>query len=207
MTVQFLTYCEIFLSVDCVVLFGYNIYVLIKRKVYESWSTTSLILSCSLLLIARFAFLVIFATRRSYNSKTEALVVNTVLQDLPCALVQLITLALIWQWYRIGYLLKNSEASSEQQQLIKQKSAKGLITLQICLVSILVGDILLLILHFVFDCFKNGEYRKGDIEYSRSKSWDTIRTVYKVYQFAVWNALLFASIRIFNSVSKVVRAE
>lgn len=54
-------YFELFLAVDCLVLIFYNLYIFVKNKVYKSWSTTSMVLSCSLLLLTRLGFLVIFA--------------------------------------------------------------------------------------------------------------------------------------------------
>ena len=54
-------YLEIFLGIDCLVLACFTVAVLIKQKVYKTWSTTAILISCSLLLLTRALCLFYYA--------------------------------------------------------------------------------------------------------------------------------------------------
>lgn len=97
------------MAVDCIVLVLYNTYVLIWNKVYTSWTTFVMVMSCSLLLACRMAFLILYALYRYDLTNERALVRGAILTDFPCFFVQMITLSLIWQWNRIAHLLKDPE--------------------------------------------------------------------------------------------------
>ena len=52
---------ELFLAFDCTLLIIFNMTVFVKKKVYQSWSTTAILLAFSLLLLSRGGCLVFYA--------------------------------------------------------------------------------------------------------------------------------------------------
>ena len=51
---------EIFLAFDCTVVIMFNVTIFVKRKVYQSWSTTAILLAFTLLLLSRIACLTFY---------------------------------------------------------------------------------------------------------------------------------------------------
>ena len=54
-------YLEIVLGIDCIVLVFIIVAIVIRQKVYKTWSTTAILLSCSLLLLTRALCLFYYA--------------------------------------------------------------------------------------------------------------------------------------------------
>ena len=95
---------EITVAVICGIMLGFNIYVIITRKVYRTWSTMAILLSCSLLLLLRCAFFILFAIDPDFTAN-QVLLVNNIFGATGIFLVGNVTVALCWQWWRIAHLL------------------------------------------------------------------------------------------------------
>ena len=120
-------YLEIFIAVDCFAMITFNIGVCVVRKVYQSWSTFAILISCSLLLLTRI-FCLVFYAMYSFNIPIETfLMFSSLIMDLPNYLVMNITLALIWQWHRIARLL--TETQEELKSIKTGQSGKRLIVM------------------------------------------------------------------------------
>ena len=74
----------------------YNIYVMFKSKVYQSWSTFAILISCSMLLMCRIPILIYYAAFHSQMFPVRFLMLSSLINDLPGYLFWNITLALIW---------------------------------------------------------------------------------------------------------------
>ena len=57
---QYYNYIELFLAFDCTLILIFNINVLIQKKVYQSWSSATILLAFSLLLLARIGCLLFY---------------------------------------------------------------------------------------------------------------------------------------------------
>ena len=97
-------YLQIFLVFDCILMIIFNLWILVKQKVYRTWSTTAIIVSCTLMLLSRAACLIFYCLFQSINGR-NFLLISSVISDLPAYFCMNITLALIWQWWRIARLL------------------------------------------------------------------------------------------------------
>lgn len=119
----FFNYFEIFLAVDCLVLVVYNVFVLFYRRVYTSWSTSSILICSSFLLMSRITVLVFYALKRNNTSSYRALVLSTCVSDIPCFFIQMISLAIVWQWERIAKLITSPEKAMDATY--QKKSSRG----------------------------------------------------------------------------------
>ena len=54
-------FLEAFIALICIVTGLFNLWVFFRRKVYKSWSSASILLSCTVLLFVRCVFLIFFA--------------------------------------------------------------------------------------------------------------------------------------------------
>ena len=91
-----LDYLELFLAFDCLMMLVYNLYVMFKSKVYQSYSTFAIILSCSAMLICRIPILLYYACFHNLLYPAKFLFLSSLITDLPAYLFWNITLALIW---------------------------------------------------------------------------------------------------------------
>ena len=116
---------EIALIVVLLLAIIYNIYIIIRRKIYRSWSTFNIMISCVLLMLARVSFFLFFLLCDKIEMKPQNFqLMNALLIDLPYFFVCNITLVLIWQWWRIANLLTATE--SEMWDLLLRKPQKRL---------------------------------------------------------------------------------
>ena len=74
---------------------AYDLYVFLEMKVYRTYSTSCLLLSCVTLLIFRITSLVVFIFD-SNPTRSESSLVNCLFLDIPIFLLNLITLCLIY---------------------------------------------------------------------------------------------------------------
>lgn len=84
MGLKWYDYFEMFLAMDCLVLIIYNIFVLFYRRVYTSWSTSSIIISSSFLLMTRLSCLLFYATKRNDETVLRSIILSTMVSDIPC---------------------------------------------------------------------------------------------------------------------------
>lgn len=98
-------YFELFLAIDCSLVIAFNVVVLFMKKVYKSWSTASILIAFSLLLLSRIGCLCFYALEKNDLPLLQWLLISSIVTDLPTFLCMNITLALIWQWWRISKLL------------------------------------------------------------------------------------------------------
>ena len=61
------TIIEVVLVILYLIAFSYNIYVIIKKKIYQSWSAMSVLASMVLLMIARIGLLIFFIIAHDYR--------------------------------------------------------------------------------------------------------------------------------------------
>ena len=76
-------YLEFFIAADCLVMITFNIGVCVKRKVYSSWSTFAILMSCNLLLLTRIACLIFYASYSFDIPFKTFLMFNSLIMDLP----------------------------------------------------------------------------------------------------------------------------
>jgi len=93
---QWYNYFEMFLAFDCVLVVAFNVAVLVTKKVYQSWSTTAILLAFSLLLLSRIGCLFFYALSTNKLAPLQYLLISSIVSDLPTFLCMNITLALIW---------------------------------------------------------------------------------------------------------------
>ena len=89
-------FIEIALSILCLVIVCYNIKVIVKKRVYQSWSGFSMLLSFCLLLLCRACYLLFFVFAHRITHPSTYLFTWSMLQDMPYYLFLNITLVLIW---------------------------------------------------------------------------------------------------------------
>lgn len=111
---QWYDYIEFFLIADCIVLVAYNVVILFYRRIYTSWSTSTILIFFSCLLLARMGCLMLYATRRIDTHLIGALALSSVVSDIPCFFLQMVCLAIIWQWNRIANLLLKPQLAMNQ---------------------------------------------------------------------------------------------
>ena len=87
----------------------YNIVIIIYRKLYQSWSTFSILAACVLLLITRFCNLIFYRLSENKMKPETFELFYAILTDVPYFFVCNVTLVLIWQWWRIANLLTATE--------------------------------------------------------------------------------------------------
>ena len=87
---------ELFLACDCIIVVVFNLTIIVWKKVYQSWSTFSTIMACSLLLATRAICLIFFSSYQVGLTIEHVQLMSAIISDLPCYLVMNITLALIW---------------------------------------------------------------------------------------------------------------
>ena len=139
-------FIEAFLAFDCIMMALFNLWVLCRRKVYKSWSSTSVLLSCTVLLITRTFFLLFFAIEDDITDAENFLMVSSLLEDVPTFLVMNITLALAWQWWRLTQVIVKSDEAFED---IKEgRSDKRLILTQLCFLGMVATDFAILVCHY-----------------------------------------------------------
>ena len=139
---------------DCFAVCCFNVGVIVTRKVYKSWSTFSIMVSCCLLLVFRGMCLTFYALYDDYSLPPKLfLMVLSLMDDVPCFLVFNLTLALIWQWWRIANLLEDPDKvidAAEDEEVREKASNKRLYCGQICLLVGMTVDFLLLVAHYGF---------------------------------------------------------
>ena len=74
---------------------GYDLYVFLEMKVYRTYSTSCLLLSCVILLIFRTISLTVYIFETK-PSELESSIVGCLFLDIPIFLLNLITLCLIY---------------------------------------------------------------------------------------------------------------
>ena len=59
---QYYNYIELFLAFDCSLVLIFNLKVFIQKKVHQSWSSATILLAFSLLLLARIGCLLFYVS-------------------------------------------------------------------------------------------------------------------------------------------------
>ena len=116
---QYYNYFELFLAFSCFFVIVFNITVFIRKKVHQSYSSTTIVLAFTLLLIARIGCMLFYIICQNKLAPLNYLLLSSLATDLPTYLVMNITLALIWQWWRIAKML-----TTPQKEIAAIKSGK-----------------------------------------------------------------------------------
>ena len=80
-TETWLKWVMLFLACDCFIMIVYNMGVLFYKRVYSTWSTTSILLSCTMLLATRIGSLYFFAAYGNVTNSEKYLLCAGLIDD------------------------------------------------------------------------------------------------------------------------------
>ena len=104
------------MAILCLITIAGDIIVLFRKKVYKTWSTTSIIISCCVLLLLRiFAFIFLVLAQDKQVNVVTLIFLKTVLYESSVYFTINISLAMLRQWWRISSLLKNGIDSAKDE--------------------------------------------------------------------------------------------
>ena len=194
---------ELFLAFDCALVVIFNMTIFVKKKVYQSWSTAAILLAFSLLLLSRCACLLFYAMCQNELNAYTFLEISSIATDLPAYLFMNITLALIWQWWRIAKMLTMPE--EEIAAIKSRKPQRRLIQAQIMLSAIAIIDACFLTAHYSSLQFwvDEGKLEDGG-NVKNDPRWITIRTIFRCLMLSVSTLLLAMSCKVFSMVRKAI---
>ena len=121
----------------------YDAYLFFKMKVYKTYSTSSILLSCIALLIFRVICSVFILLNHNPDSKETTLEAD-LLGDIPWCIMSFITLCLIFQWKEISkWLLDPVQALKDAES---GRNRKQLVTVQVALAMCIIVDVTIMLL-------------------------------------------------------------
>ena len=181
----------------------YNIYIIISRKLYRSWSTFNILFSCVMLMFFRILFCIFFILSDETDMKPQNFqLINALLIDFPYFFVCNITLVLIWQWWRIANLLTATE--SEMIDLLEKKPQKRLYILQGCLVAWITSNCAILIAHYKYGWISDGQIVE-EHRMLQSKTYVIVRSCWFVVILSIFLLLCIYAGWVFATIYRVVR--
>ena len=133
------------------------------------------------------------------------MLLNSIVSDLPTYLVMNITLALIWQWWRIAKML--TEPEKEIANVKSGRPLRRLILIQIILLGVAIVDACFLTAHYGYGVWvKNGSVETGGIV-KNDPRWIAIRSCYKLIQLIILTVMLYLSCLVFYKTSQAIKSD
>lgn len=206
---SWIDYVMVTLAIMCICTIVGDIIVLVKQKVYKTWSTTSIILSCCMLLLQRSFSLSFFVYAQDKNLSAELLILlKTLLYENTGYFSINISLAMLRQWWRISSLLKNGPDSTKDQ-ISSSNQDKRLICMQFGLLFLWIADIVLILIQCKYGITvliqTEGLGTKKIIQVDQV--WITIRIVLGAIRWIMYTVLITMSFIILYRIIKALDSD
>ena len=116
-----------------------------------------------------------------------------------------ITLALIWQWWRIAKML--TEPEKEIENMKSGRPLRRLILVQIILLGVGIIDACFLTAHYGYGVWVKHGSVETDGNVKNDPRWIAIRSFYKVIQIIIMTILLYLSCLVFYKTSQAIKSD
>ena len=196
-----LDYFELFIGFDAFVLAMSNLILVVYRKVYKIWSTATIMVSCSGLLLCRTVTLFFYALAQEPDQPKSFLLINALIGDVPCFFVLNVTLPFLWQWWKIILILKDPDRGNRTEE--HNSHIRVLVALQAIILGVFIVDIFLLVAHYRYGLLFERQEMEGYLIVDQK--WAIFRAIARSIIMLIQVVFLVTGFYIFVEVVKVVR--